>query len=78
MNVAVLHVDWHSDRASASVRMHAKSRPSLRIVEKVVRTMLWSTSFMIVISRCQSMSSVIGSKAERRVTGLNASALPDV
>ena len=67
MNVAVLQVDWHSERPSPSVRMHAKSRPSLRMVENVVRTMIWSTSFMTVISRCQSMSSVIGSNAGRVV-----------
>ena len=65
MNVAVLQVDWHSERPSRSVRMHAKSRPSLRIVENVVRTMIPSTSFMIVISRCQITSSVSASSAGR-------------
>ena len=52
--------------------MQAKSRPSLRIVENVVRTMIWSTSFMIVISRCQSMSKVIGSNVPSSGLGMRA------
>ena len=60
--VAVLHTDWHRERPLASVRMQAKSRPSLRMVEKVVLTMAVSTSSMMAMRRCHRTSRSMASK----------------